>query len=142
MENGKSELIDDFISRRGRPFSAYLVLEGSKVSYQFPPRKAAADATKFPVEPGVVGVCPRHKVNIVESETHYLPEEGSSGCSIFIAREVSKRVMTREEAKQLIESNEVGPFDDFKSKKTGNPFTSFLYLKKNESIGYKFAKKS
>jgi hypothetical protein len=56
-------------------------------------------------------------------------------------REISKRVITREEAKELIEKKSLGPFDDFLSKKTQKPFTSSLYLKKNESVGYKFAKR-
>jgi hypothetical protein len=54
---------------------------------------------------------------------------------------MSKRDISREEAKTLVEAKEVGPFDDFISKKTGNPFTSILYLKKNEAVAYKFAKK-
>ncbi|MDB2593430.1 topoisomerase C-terminal repeat-containing protein, partial [Euryarchaeota archaeon] len=141
LENGKSELLEDFISKRGRPFKAFLVLDKTRIKFEFPPREAAADATRFPIVEGVVGVCPTHKVNIVETETHYQPEAGSSGCSIQIAREVSKREITREEAKILIEKKEIGPFDDFLSKKTGKPFSSKLYLKKNESIGYKFAKR-
>jgi hypothetical protein len=56
-------------------------------------------------------------------------------------REVSKREITREEAKLLIEKREIGPFDDFISKKTAREFSSTLYLKKNESIGYRFAKR-
>jgi hypothetical protein len=54
---------------------------------------------------------------------------------------MSSREITRDEAKQLIESGQIGPFDDFISKKSGKPFTSILYLKKNQSVGYKFAKK-
>lgn len=141
LENGKSELLEDFISKRGRPFKAYLVLDKTRIKFEFPPREAAADATKFPVVEGVVGVCPTHKVNIIETPTHYQPEQGASGCSIQILREVSKREITREEAKILIEKREIGPYDDFLSKKTGKPFSSKLYLKKNESIGYKFAKR-
>jgi hypothetical protein len=57
-------------------------------------------------------------------------------------REISKRVITREEANQLIEKKSLGPFDDFISKKTKKPFSSSLYLKKNESVGYKFAKRN
>ncbi|MGB1766939.1 MAG: topoisomerase C-terminal repeat-containing protein [Poseidonia sp.] len=49
--------------------------------------------------------------------------------------------MTRDEAKTLIETGSLGPFDDFISKKTNNPFSATLYLKKNQSIGYKFAKR-
>ena len=81
-----------------------------------------------------------HKAEIIETETHYQPAEGSYGCSIQILREVSKREITREEAKTLIEKREIGPFGDFRSKKTEREFSSKLHLKKNESIGYKFAK--
>lgn len=141
LENGKSELLEDFISKRGRPFKAFLVLDNTRIKFEFPPREAAADAKRFPIVDGIVGVCPTHKVNIVETETHYQPEAGSTGCSIQLSREVSKREITREEAKLLIEKREIGPFDDFLSKKTGKPFSSKLYFKKNESIGYKFAKR-
>ena len=141
MTKGKSDLLEDFTSRRGRPFKAFLVIENTRVKFDFPPREAAADATRFPVVAGVVAVCPTHKVNIIETETHYQPEEGSVGCKLHIAREISKREITREEAKILIEKKELGPFDDFKAKKTGKDFSSSLYIKKNESIGYKFAKK-
>jgi|MDTC01.3.fsa_nt_gb DNA topoisomerase-3 len=141
LQNGKSELLDDFISRRGRPFKAYLVMDKTRIKFEFPPREAAADATRFTVVEGVVAVCPVHNVNIIETETHYQPEPGSTGSSLQIAREISKREITREEAKTLIEKREIGPFDDFLSKKTGRPFSAILYLKKNESIGYRFAKR-
>ena len=141
LTNGKSALLEDFMSNRGRPFKGYLVRDNNRIKFEFPPREAAADATKFPVVEGVVAVCPKTKVNIVETETHYQPEEGSTGCSIQILREISKRTITREEAKTLIEKREVGPFDDFISKKTNREFSATLYLKKNESIGYRFAKR-
>lgn len=136
---GKSKLIEDFISRRGSPFSAFLVLDGNKISYEFPPR-AAPDAKKFPVVEGIVALCPTHNTEIVETETHYT-SNNKSGCKIHLLREISKREITRDEAKKLIEENTLGPFQDFKSKKTGNPFAASLYLKKNESVGYRFAKK-
>jgi len=139
---GRSQLLEDFTSKRNRPFSAFLVLEKNRVAFDFPPREAAADAKRFPVAPGVVGVCPTHKANIVETETHYTVEDSSSGCKIHLERSISKRDLTREEAKSLIEERSFGPVDDFTSKKTGNPFAASLYLKKNESVGYKFAKRS
>ncbi len=46
LENGKTDLLAGFISKKGRPFSAYLTLEGAKVGFEFEPRekkpKAAA----------------------------------------------------------------------------------------------------
>jgi DNA topoisomerase-3 len=141
LTEGKSDLIEDFTSKRGRPFPAFLVLEAKKVGFEFPPRAPPADATKFPVVKGIVGTCPKHDVGIIETETHYLSDKNDKGCSISLLREVSKRTITRGEAKELIEKKKVGPFEDFLAKKTGKPFTATLYIKPNESIGYRFAKR-
>ncbi|MEO8206876.1 MAG: topoisomerase C-terminal repeat-containing protein, partial [Chthoniobacterales bacterium] len=40
LETGKTDLIPRFISKKGRPFSAYLKLENGKVGFEFEPRKA------------------------------------------------------------------------------------------------------
>ena len=140
LTEGRSALLEGFISRRGKPFSAYLVLNGKKIEYDFPPRQAAADATKFEVTPGVVAICPKTNAAIVETPTHYQPEEAGTGCKIQIAREISKRELTREEAATLITEGQVGPFSDLISKK-GNPFTAILYLNKAQQVRYRFAKK-
>ena len=139
--NGKSALLEDFTSKRNKPFKAYLMIEKNRITFDFPPREASADTKRFPVEPGVVGICPTHNANIVETETHYVVEDSTSGCKIHIERCISKRDITRNEAKTLIESKGLGPFDDFVSKKTGNPFAASLYLRKNETVAYKFAKR-
>ena len=138
---GKSALLEDFTSKKGRPFSAFLKLDGDRVKFEFPPRKAAADAKQFPVVEGVVAICPKTKQEIIETPTFYQPANDGTDCKIQIAREMSSREITREEAKMLIEKGQIGPFDDFVSRKTGNKFTSILYLKKNQAVGYKFAKK-
>lgn len=39
LKNGKSKLINDFISKKGSKFPAYLVLDGNGVKFEFPPRK-------------------------------------------------------------------------------------------------------
>lgn len=39
LESGKTDLIPRFISKKGRPFSAYLKLEKGKVGFEFEPRK-------------------------------------------------------------------------------------------------------
>jgi DNA topoisomerase-3 len=52
LETGRTDLIPRFISKKGKPFSAYLKLEGAKVGFEFEPRKAApkkAPAAKKPV---------------------------------------------------------------------------------------------
>jgi DNA topoisomerase-3 len=40
VKHGKTPLIDGFVSKRGMPFSAYLVMsqDKSKAEFEFPPR--------------------------------------------------------------------------------------------------------
>jgi len=42
IETGKTDLIRRFISKKGKPFSAFLKLEDGKVAFEFEPRKTAA----------------------------------------------------------------------------------------------------
>ena len=141
LVEGKSDLFDDFTSKRGKPFPAYLVVEANKVGFEFPPREPPADMKRFEVQEGVVGVCAKHQVGVIETPTHYVSEKNDKGCKIQFAREMSKRTITREEAKELVEKKKVGPFEDFTARKSGKPFTATLYIKGNESIGYRFSKK-
>ena len=46
LTNGKTDLLEGFISKRGRAFSAYLKLEDGKVGFEFPERTAAAPESK------------------------------------------------------------------------------------------------
>jgi len=45
METGKTALIPRFISKKGKPFSAFLKLDGARVGFEFEPRKPAAKKT-------------------------------------------------------------------------------------------------
>ena len=141
LTDGKSALLEDFTSKKGRPFNAFLTLDGNRIKFEFPPREAAANAKRFQVVPGVVAICPKTKVEIIETDTFFQPATAGTDCKIQVAREMSKREITRTEAKQLIEKGEIGPFEDFISKKTNKNFTAILYMRKNYSVGYKFAKK-
>ena len=42
ITTGKTDLLRKFISKKGRPFSAYLKLDKGKVGFEFEPRKPAA----------------------------------------------------------------------------------------------------
>jgi len=46
LTTGKTGLLEGFISKRGRPFSAYLELEDEKVGFEFPERNVPAKETK------------------------------------------------------------------------------------------------
>lgn len=45
LSTGKTDLLPRFISKKGKPFSAFLKLEGAKVGFEFEPRKPAAKKT-------------------------------------------------------------------------------------------------
>ncbi|MEC7638711.1 MAG: topoisomerase C-terminal repeat-containing protein, partial [Verrucomicrobiota bacterium] len=48
FEEGKTEVIDGFISKKGRPFNAHLLLDKStgKLGWEFPPRAKKKAASK------------------------------------------------------------------------------------------------
>jgi DNA topoisomerase-3 len=53
FRDGKSDLLPRFISKKGKPFAAYLKLEGTKVGFEFEPRAKKKPAPKKaePAEP-------------------------------------------------------------------------------------------
>jgi DNA topoisomerase-3 len=46
FRDGKSDLLPRFISKKGKPFAAYLKLEGAKVTFEFEPRQKKPPAKK------------------------------------------------------------------------------------------------
>ena len=46
LTTGKTGLLEGFISKRGRPFSAYLKLEDEKIGFEFPERTTAVSESK------------------------------------------------------------------------------------------------
>jgi len=42
LATGRTDLLDSFISKRGRPFSAYLKLENAKIGFEFPEKTPPA----------------------------------------------------------------------------------------------------
>ncbi|PYI97872.1 MAG: hypothetical protein DME98_06450 [Verrucomicrobia bacterium] len=46
LATGKTDLLEGFISKRGRPFSAYLKLEDGEVGFEFPERTTAVSESK------------------------------------------------------------------------------------------------
>ena len=140
ISNRKTPALEGFISRYGKPFSAFITLkDNGRIGYEFPPRTNSRQASlpQYDVSPGVVANCPSTDVGIVETPTHFSAESNDKGCNIEIPRNLCKRELTRSEAAILIARGEVGPFEDFTSK-NNKPFTASIFLKKNGKPGYKF----
>ena len=114
-----------------------MILNGTKIEFEFPPREGLVE---FDVDERPVAVDPATGVTIIETSTQYVAESNDKNCRISIDRQLSKRTLTREEAKVLIETGEVGPFHDFKSRKTGKPFSAKLVMDRGKAK-FRFAKR-
>ena len=135
----KTGLIEDFISKRDRPFAATLFLtDAGRFRFEFPPRGTARkgpELTKFPVNPEPICADPKQKgAKIVESETEFVSDDQSS--PIKVAREICKRQITRDEAKALFTKGQTPVLEGFTSKQ-GKPFAAQLKLKRSGK-GVKF----
>src|SRR5579862_1896544 len=85
---GRTDLLDKFISKKGRPFKAYLVAQpGGKVGFEFEARTAKKSAESKPKEPQPkldfsqsqpLAVCPICKGRVFETEYHYICEKSQA----------------------------------------------------------------
>lgn len=116
---GRTKLLDGFISKNKRRFSAYLVLKNSKVELEFPLDKIIDD--------NPVGKCPICNSNIVETETKFRCE--NENCSFKISKNILGQKITREDVINLINGEETRMFQ-FKSK--GRRFKAKLKLNKDK----------
>jgi DNA topoisomerase-3 len=138
---GETELIDDFISKRGKPFTAKLLNRGGRMKFDFPPRKnnGRSNLPQYEVAEGVVGTYSLRgaKVPIVESATHFIAADNDQGIELEIPRTFAKRELLRDECKALVEKGKVGPLDDFISKK-GKAFSATLVLNSGGNVKFRF----
>src|SRR4051795_12376573 len=86
LETGKTDLLQKFISKKGRPFKAFLVITEGKVGFEFEPRPARAKKGGAKGEPKTpapkidfngkepLGKCPLCEARVFETESNYLCE--------------------------------------------------------------------
>jgi DNA topoisomerase-3 len=149
VERGKTDLIEGFTSKKGRPFDAFLVRHGGKISWEFPPRKAREGGAK-----NGTGRAPRKAkppldlakaVKLSESKLHdgdlYQTEDafvvakpqpdGSPRVVFELKRNLCGREIPPEEAERLVEMGKTGLIEGFVSKR-GSNFSAYLKLAKDK----------
>ena len=137
----QTPVLDGFISRRNRPFSATLHLtDEAKLRWEFPPRgtraTAAEQVREFPVNPEPLAKCRHHPAaQIVETPTAFACTE--EGCVATLPREVCQREITRDEAAAYFTEKETPALDGFVSRK-GSTFAASLYMKRTGRHGFRF----
>lgn len=137
----KTGLLEGFVSKQNRPFSATLHLDdGARIRWEFPPREnrraAERPSREFEVNPEPIGPCPRHpEARIVETATAFVCTD--PGCRISLPREICQRELVRTEAAELLATGETRVLEGFVSR-AGKPFAASLYIKKTGRHGFRF----
>jgi len=147
IEQGKTELIKAFISKKGRPFDAFLVRAGAKITWEFPPRKTAAKGengeakprrTKAPLDltkAVKLGESKLHDGELLQTDESYVvtkPNADGTPRVVFeMKRTVCQKEITPEEVERLVETGKTGLIEGFVSKR-GSTFSAYLVLSKDK----------
>jgi DNA topoisomerase III len=139
-ENGKTELIKGFTSKKGRPFDAFLVRKGPRIAWEFPPRAPKNGKDGKPVErkarPQVdlskaklVGESKLHHGELVEAgDAYYVRKPDQDNRPVFkLAKKLCEHEITPDEVKELLAQGRSPLIENFISKR-GNKFSAYLIL--------------
>lgn len=145
VENGKSDLIKGFISKRGRPFDAFLLKAGNRVRWEFPPRETKAGAKTRakkvfdPKKATLIGPSAQHGE---EAQFHETPDawvvtkpsgaENEPRIVFELKKKLCDREITKEEATLLVGEGKTALLEGFVSKR-GSKFDAHLVLSKTKS---------
>ncbi|MEI6107290.1 MAG: DNA topoisomerase, partial [Opitutae bacterium] len=144
VAEGKTDLIQGFISKKGRPFDAFLKREGPKMSWEFPPRKAKLDKdgkpiarkARVPLDLSKATVIGESKVHggelVMTEEAYYVRKPGQDNRAVFkCQRKVCDVEIPVDEIRQLIEDGRSNLIEGFVSKR-GNKFSAYLVLSQKQ----------
>src|SRR5438874_2147163 len=152
LTTGKTDLLDRFISRKGRPFKAYLVLTDKQdVGFEFEKRESKTKRERKPKEPVVkidftgkesVGKCPISGGKVFETETSYICEDSQADrkpCKFKLGKTILGREIPKEQAQKLLTAGKTDLLEEFISKR-GRPFSAYLKLEDGR-VGFQFPEK-
>ncbi|MEP6699605.1 MAG: topoisomerase C-terminal repeat-containing protein, partial [Verrucomicrobiota bacterium] len=152
VEKGKTDLIQGFISKKGRPFDAFLVRTDAKIRWEFPPRAAKTGKDGKPVErkarakadlskAKVIGESKTHGGELVElDDAYYVRKPDQDNRPVFkLTKKLCEHVITLDEVKELLAEGKSPLIEDFVSKR-GNKFAAHLVLSsKKDKAEFEFA---
>jgi DNA topoisomerase-3 len=147
VTEGKTDPIPDFISKRGRKFTAILVRHGAKIGWEFPPREkkepresGAGGKSKAPrkstakavdlSEAKAIGHAAVHDGELLETPEAFVVRKGdpAEGRVVFkMAKSICGREMTAEDARKLVDEGRTDLIENFVSKR-GSAFSAYLVL--------------
>jgi DNA topoisomerase III len=150
---GRTDLLPRFISRKGRPFKAFLVLTDKKdVGFEFEKREPKTKKERKPREPVAkidfsgqesLGKCPKCGGKIFETEKSYICERSQADrkpCKFKLSKTILGREISKEQAQKLLATGKTDLLDNFISKR-GRPFSAYLKLEDGK-VGFDFPEKT
>jgi DNA topoisomerase-3 len=142
---GKSSLVEGFISKKGRPFDAFLLRQGPKIAWEFPPRKPREGGgargprkAKTPLDLTKalkLGESKAHDGELYQTEESFVvvkPQADGSPRTVFeVKRTLCGKELPAEEIERLLELGKTGLIEGFVSKR-GSNFGAYLTLSKDK----------
>lgn len=149
LSTGHVGPLSGFISKRGFPFEAELVLRKDedglwKMQFDFGEEEKVEVSEDEMANAPVVGTCPCCGGKVLEMAVAYQCEKGLRGdkkCTFRIGRTILSREIAQEEVKALLEEKRTPLLTGFISKKNHRAFKAYLVLKSNGSIAFEFQAK-
>ncbi|MGI8481454.1 MAG: DNA topoisomerase, partial [Chthoniobacterales bacterium] len=149
VERGKTDLIEKFISKKGRPFDAFLLRQGAKITWEFPPRKPREGASKNgkgtprkakpPLDLAKAVKLSESKVHngeLYQTEDAFVVAKAQAGGPPRVVFELKRNLcgkeITAEEVERLVEMGKTGLIEGFVSKR-GSNFSAYLKLAKDKN---------
>lgn len=133
-----------FRSRMGRPFSAVLRLtDDLRTEFDFGQAGGEGEEEEADFsgqEP--VGPCPKCGANVYEAAAAYLCERSlgaNRSCDFRTGKVILQRPIEREQMQKLLAQRKTDLLHRFISRKNGRPFSAFLTLSGDGSVGFEFA---
>ncbi len=141
VSKGKTGLIQGFISKKGRPFDAFLKMEAGRIAWEFPPRAPKLDKDGKPIErkarakvdlskATVIAPSPAHDGGeLVElGDAYYVRKPAQDNRSVFkIAKKICEHEIPLATVQRLLADGKSELIEGFVSKR-GNKFSAYLVL--------------
>ena len=148
ITEGKTDLIQSFISKKGRPFDAYLLRKGPKIAWEFPPRapKVGKDGKPLERKPRIapdltkakkIGDSKAHESGtLYETDDAYIVTKPSGANDeprvVFSCKKsICQREIPLSEIQQLLTDGKTNLIEGFVSKR-GSHFNAYLVLSKDK----------
>jgi arsenate reductase-like glutaredoxin family protein len=153
LTQGRTDLLDKFISRKGRPFKAFLVLgPEKKVGFEFEPRTKKTPGSAKTKEPPPktdlskaepVAVCPVCGGRLLDAGEQYVCEKSQADkrpCRFKVNKAILQQPIDRAQLQKLVDSGRTDLLPHFISK-SGRPFAAFLVLDDKQKVSFEFPPK-